>query len=94
MAENKEKSKENKEKSKENKDEPSPLKVDQQRKKEKDVPPHEFRPFLQEEFISMFYKPHTASVLVLTICSITYFAFLRQSFTTEQNIKRGKSFHD
>ncbi len=46
-------------------------------------------PFLQEEFISMFYKPHTASMLVLAICTVTYFAVLRTTYSTEQNIKNG-----
>lgn len=59
-----------------------PLKVD------KDVSSN-VRPFLQEEFISMFYKPHSVTILIIAICSINYFAFLRRRFSLEENIKRG-----
>ena len=58
-------------------------------RKAKDVPPSDSKPFLQEEFISWFYKPHTATVLIVAICTITYFAFLRRTFSPEENIKRG-----
>lgn len=46
-------------------------------------------PFLTEPFIEAFYKPHTATILILAIASLTYFAFLRETFTYEQNVKRG-----
>jgi len=49
-------------------------------------------PFIQEEFISMFYKPHTATMLVVAICTVTYFAFLRRTYSMEQNVKNGLCF--
>ena len=49
-------------------------------------------PFIQEEFISMFYKPHTATMLVVAICTVTYFAFLRGTYSMEQNVKNGSLF--
>jgi hypothetical protein len=60
-----------------------PLKID------KDVSSSTIRPFLQEEFISMFYKPHSVTILIIAICAINYFAFLRRRFSLEENIKRG-----
>jgi hypothetical protein len=60
-----------------------PLKID------KDVSSSTVRPFLQEEFVSIFYRPHSVTILIIAICAINYFAFLRRRFSLEENIKRG-----
>lgn len=45
--------------------------------------------FQSEHFIDALYKPHTITVLIVTLSILAYFAFLQQQFPTEQNIKRG-----
>jgi hypothetical protein len=49
-------------------------------------------PFITEPFIDALYQPHTATILLIAIASLTYFAFLRQEHSLERNVKRGIVF--
>jgi phosphatidylserine synthase 2 len=48
-------------------------------------------PFLSENFIDALYQPHTASVLLVVIVTIVYFAFIKEDVTlsSEATVKKG-----